>query len=105
MPSQIVCGYTVTAAGSLSAAAIQARMAAVGVDNDLLRLYGLSVSSDNTSTVGSVVTRTVVLAMTADFKAMFPDGTDQGAPVANWMTAVLQQSVMTPVAAAAPIVS
>ena len=42
---------------------------------------------------------------TSLFKAMFPDSSNQAAPLAAWMQEVFQQALLTPVIAAAPLVS
>jgi hypothetical protein len=39
------------------------------------------------------------------FKSLFPDGTDQGSPVANWMTEVFLEALSLPVIAAVPVVT
>lgn len=63
MTTQITCAYKATATGTISAAALTAAMAAVPLDTELLRNYGLRVTSDATSAASLVVTRTIVLAM------------------------------------------
>jgi hypothetical protein len=105
MSSQIVCAYSVTAAGSFTAAELESRMAVVALDSDLLDLYGLGVTSDVTGNVGAAVTRTITLAMSPAFKAMCPDTGDQVSPMAGFMTEILQNAVLTPVVAALPIVA
>jgi hypothetical protein len=105
MSSQIVCSYSAIAVGSLTPAQLVGRMGAAPVDASLLSLYSLTVSSDTTGAVGATVTRTISLAMSPAFKALFPDGTDQAAPVANWMTEVLGAALQSGVVAASPVVS
>jgi hypothetical protein len=63
MTTQITCVYTATASGTITAAALVTAMAAVPLDVELLRNYGLRVTSDTTAAGGLVVTRTIVLAM------------------------------------------
>jgi hypothetical protein len=63
MTSTITCAYSATASGSITPAALNAAMAAVPLDFDLLAFWGLRVTGDSTATASLVVTRTIVLAM------------------------------------------
>jgi hypothetical protein len=45
------------------------------------------------------------IGITPLFKSLFPDGTDQVSPLANFMTEVIQASALTPVVASTPVVT
>jgi hypothetical protein len=61
--SQISSQFSVTAVGTQRIAALAAALAAVSLDVDLLRVFGLWPFSDATVTSGQTATRTVVVVM------------------------------------------
>lgn len=61
--SQISCAYQVTAVGAVQVATLQAEVAAVPIPPVQLLEFGLRVLSDTTSSLGAVITRTIVLGM------------------------------------------
>jgi hypothetical protein len=54
---------------------------------------------------GAGYTSPPTIVLTPLFKAMFPDTTDQGAPLAGWMTGVLQAALRLPIITLVPVVS
>jgi hypothetical protein len=84
MTSQISCSYQVTATGAVQVATLQAEVAAVPIPPVQLAEFGLRVATDTTSSLGSVITRTIVLAMNPVGAAtavatLFPG--DRGSPL------------------------
>lgn len=85
MGSQVTLVYHIDATGAVSTAALQAKMAVVPVPPDLLRAFALRVTSDGTFTVGSIITRTIVLSFlptaAATASANLVPGDPSGSPV------------------------
>lgn len=108
MSSACTCVYTANAFGSTSTGlAASMNSGAVPVDPSILEITGVTVTSDVTTTpTSSKAVRTIVLNLTsATFKGRFPDATDQRSPFWNFMTGLLQASAISPVLAAAPVLS
>jgi hypothetical protein len=80
--SQIVCAYTVTAAGNQAIAALAARFAAIPLELGTLQLVGLVPSADSTATTGNAATRTITLKMGSSYSSaagfMLTHGSAQG---------------------------
>jgi hypothetical protein len=90
MTSQISCAYQVTAAGAFTPTELQASVAAVPIDNDLLLAYGLRVISDSTpAPVGNLVTRTIVLGMLPSVAATATANLYGGDPTGSPLTPVI----------------
>jgi len=106
MPTTLVtCAYRVNNEGQ-STADLAARMAVPPVDPATLAVTGTTINSDTTViTSPTVVTRTIVLNLTAAFKAIWPDADDQRKPFWHFMSGQLAVAVGGPVLADAPVVT
>jgi len=65
----------------------------------------LGVQSVTVDAQGNGYPPSATCNVVALFKAMFPDSSDQAAPVKAWMQGVLQQSLNMPIVALVPVVS
>jgi hypothetical protein len=88
MTSQLVCAYQATAVGIQSAAALRSALAAVPVDTDFLRFWGLRVATDVTALSSNTATRSITLAMGPSSNAMLTATLFGGDPSGSPLKAV-----------------
>jgi hypothetical protein len=106
MSNTVTCVYVANCYNETPASAAAAiGVAAVPLDPTLIAFLGVTVNSDVTAPGVLKATRTIVLNLTAAFKAIFPDTADQRGPFWNFMTGLIQASALTPVVAAAPVLA
>jgi len=98
--STATLAYEITAAPTVPVANLAAAVAAVALSFTAIEtVTGCTLASDTTTTLGQVVTRTIVFDInTAQFIAQFPAGTDQACPFRDLYTHELAHFLNTKVA-------
>jgi hypothetical protein len=91
--------YTATATGPTVPANLETAMAAVELDESAIEtVTGCTLTSDVTTLVGSVATRTIIFGINnATFQGNFPAGTDQASPFRALYGSVLSAALACPV--------
>lgn len=106
MSATVTCVYVANCFNESAAAAASAINAtSAPLDPTLIAFLGVTVASDVTAPGVLKATRTIVLNLTAAFKTIFPDSSDQRGPFWNFMTGLIQANSLTPVVAAAPVLA
>ena len=104
LPTLATLVYTVNLYAQ-TGAQMAAKMSAPVVDPAFLSAFGLTLSSDSTSTVGNTVVRTIELGLNAPFFTYFPLFSDLKAPFYNLMTNAIAASCKSSVIASTPSIT
>ena len=91
LPTQATLIYTCPAAPGASLLAQKTVVENAPIDQDVLDLIGVSISSDTTNTVGTNIVRTIVLDLLPAFFERFPDTNSWLGPFFNLFTNVISR--------------